>query len=197
MKLGGVDLEVSFLLTSFSKAEKRTIEIPPDVRVSISGDPVSGYSIKVSGPKGENSKTLRYRGIFIQKDENKIRVYTNVPKKKYKAMVGTFAGHIENLIIGVKNGFEYHLKVVYAHFPIKVRVENGLVVIENFLGEKYPRKAKIVGRAEVEISGQDIFVRGVDIEECGQTAANLEQATRIKRKDPRVFQDGIYIVKKP
>jgi large subunit ribosomal protein L6 len=49
----------------------------------------------------------------------------------------------------------------------------------------------------VEIRGQEVIVEGIDKEECGQTAANLEQATKIKDKDPRVFQDGIYIVEKP
>ncbi len=185
------------MLTSTEIYEERVVRVPEGVTVSVEGDTITGYTIKASGPKGENSKFLKFRGIYIEKTDDSIRVYTKTPKKKYKAMVGTFAGHIENLVTGVKDGFEYQLKVVYAHFPIKVRVEGNEVIIENFLGEKYPRRAKIVGRAQVEIRGQDIYVRGVDIEECGQTAANLEQATKIKRKDPRVFQDGIYIVKKP
>ncbi len=185
------------MLTSTKVFEERLVEIPEGVTVSVEGDTVKGYLVKASGPVGENERLLKYRGVYIEKLDNAIRVYTDSPKKRYKAMVGTFAGHIENLLRGVKEGFEYQLKIVYAHFPIKVRVEGSEVIIENFLGEKHPRRAKIVGRAKVEIRGQEIFVRGVDIEECGQTAANLEQATKIKRKDPRVFQDGIYIVKKP
>jgi large subunit ribosomal protein L6 len=70
------------------------------------------------------------------------------------------------------------------------------VIIENFLGEKSPRRTKIVGRAEVRVKGNEIVVTGIDKEECGQTAANLEQATRVKNLDPRVFQDGIYIVRR-
>jgi len=177
--------------------EERFVEVPEGVTVTIEGDSMNGYTVKASGPMGKNSRFLKYRGIYIEKLDSKIRVYTDSPKKRFKAMVGTFATHIENLLNGVKNGFEYKLKIVYAHFPIKVRVEGNEVVIENFLGEKYPRRAKIVGRTKVEVRGQEIVVRGVDIEECGQTAANLEQATKIKRKDPRVFQDGIYIVQKP
>ncbi len=185
------------MLTSTEIYEERVVEIPEGVSITVEGDSFAGYTVKATGPKGENSKFLKFRGVFIEVEDNKVRVYTTMPKKKHKAIVGTFAGHIENLITGVKDGFEYHLRVVYAHFPIKVRVEGREVVIENFVGEKHPRRAKIVGRAEVDIQGQDIYVRGIDIEECGQTAANLEQATKIKRKDPRVFQDGIYIVSKP
>jgi len=185
------------LLTSTEVYEERVVEVPEDVQITIEGDSFRGYTLKAVGPKGENTRYLKYRGVFIEVEDGKVRVYTTSPKKTHKAIVGTFAGHIENLITGVKDGFEYHLKVVYAHFPIKVRVEGNEVIIENFIGEKHPRRAKIVGRAQVEIRGQDIYVRGIDIEECGQTAANLEQATKIKRKDPRVFQDGIYIVKKP
>ncbi|MET1124735.1 MAG: 50S ribosomal protein L6 [Archaeoglobaceae archaeon] len=185
------------MLTSTEVYEERLVPIPEGVTVSVEGDSVNGYRIKAAGPLGENEKFLKFRGVYIEKIDKAVRVYTDVPKKRLKAMVGTFAGHIENLLRGVKEGFEYQLRIVYAHFPIKVRVEGDEVIIENFLGEKYPRRAKIVGRAKVEVRGQDVFVRGVDIEECGQTAANIEQATKIKRKDPRVFQDGIYIVKKP
>lgn len=185
------------MLTSTEVYEEKVIEVPEDVEVAVEGESFTGYTVKARGPKGENSKFLRYRGVFIEATDGKIRVYTTSPKKRHKAIVGTFAGHIKNLITGVKDGFEYQLKAVYAHFPIKIRVEGREVIIENFIGEKHPRKAKIVGNTQVEISGQDIYVRGIDIEECGQTAANLELATKIKRRDPRVFQDGIYIVKKP
>uniref|UniRef100_A0A7C4S5R0 Large ribosomal subunit protein uL6 n=1 Tax=Geoglobus ahangari TaxID=113653 RepID=A0A7C4S5R0_9EURY len=177
--------------------EERFVEIPEDVSVEILGDHVNGYEIKVKGPKGENSRFLKFRGVQIEKTDGKIRIYTEEKKSNIRAMVGTYASHINNLIKGVKEGFEYRLKILYSHFPMKVRVEGREVVIENFLGEKHPRRAKIFGRAEVEIRGNEIIVRGIDKEECGQTAANIEQATKKRRLDIRIFQDGIYIVEKP
>ncbi|MBO8181322.1 MAG: 50S ribosomal protein L6 [Archaeoglobus sp.] len=176
---------------------ERVVEIPENVEVSIEGDDVLGYTLKAKGPKGENVRKLRYRGVLIEKQDSKIRVYTKEKKTKTRAIVGTFASHIRNLIKGVSEGFKYKLKVVYAHFPVKVRVEGDEVIIENFLGEKHPRRSKIVGRAQVKVQGNEIIVTGIDKEECGQTAANLEQTTKIKNLDERVFQDGIYIVEKP
>ncbi|MCS7118943.1 MAG: 50S ribosomal protein L6 [Archaeoglobaceae archaeon] len=173
------------------------VKIPEMVEVSIEGNNVLGYLIKAKGPLGENFKVLKFRDVFIEKLNSEIKIYTPILKSKHKAIVGTFTAHLENLIRGVKEGFEYKLKAVYAHFPMKLKVSGSEVIIENFLGEGTPRRAKIIGRAIVEIKGQEIVVKGVDIEECGQTAANLERATRIKNKDRRVFQDGIYIVKKP
>lgn len=173
------------------------VKIPEGVDVKIEGNPITGYKLTAKGPLGENTKFLKFRDVFIEKNGNEIRIYTPVVKAKYKAIVGTYTAHINNLLKGVKEGFEYKLKVFYAHFPVKLRVSGDEVIIENFLGETTPRKAKIVGRAKVEIKGQEITVKGLDIEECGQTAANLEMATKIRKKDRRVFQDGIYIVKKP
>jgi len=184
-------------LRSSTEEYVSVVKIPEGVEVSVEGNPVSGYVVRAKGPLGENSKILKFRDIYIEKNGAEIRIKTRKLKAKYKAMVGTFAAHLSNLIKGVKEGFEYRLKAVYAHFPMKIRVSGNEVIIENFLGETTPRKAKIVGRAKVEVKGQEIIVKGIDIEECGQTAANLERATRIKQKDRRVFQDGIYIVSKP
>lgn len=111
-------------------------------------------------------------------------------------MVGTIRAHINNMIKGVTEGFTYKLKIRYAHFPMKVSVKGNEVIIENFLGEKHPRRARIMEGVTVKISGEDVIVTGIDKEKVGQTAANIEQATRIKGRDPRVFQDGIYIVEK-
>jgi large subunit ribosomal protein L6 len=100
------------------------------------------------------------------------------------------------MIKGVTEGFEYGMKIVYSHFPMKTTVKKDGFIIENFLGEAAPRKAKIVGETKVQISGDEVTVKGLNKEEVGQTAANIELATYIKHYDPRVFQDGIYIVNK-
>ena len=97
---------------------------------------------------------------------------------------------------GANEGFEYKLKILYSHFPMKVDVKEDNLVVDNFLGEKHSRKAKLIQGVEVKINGQDVNVTGIDKEKVSQTAANIEQATRIKNLDPRVFQDGIYITEK-
>jgi len=111
-------------------------------------------------------------------------------------MLGTIRSHITNMIKGVNEGFTYHMKIVYAHFPMTVKVAGNKVIIENFLGERYPRNAKIVGSSKVKVKGDQVTITGIDKEDVGQTMANLEQATKIKGRDPRVFQDGIYLTSK-
>jgi large subunit ribosomal protein L6 len=89
------------------------------------------------------------------------------------------------------------MKIVYAHFPIKTAIKGDTFVVENFLGEKCPRKTKILGDTKVTVKGDQVLLNGPNVEDVGQTAANIERATKIKGFDPRVFQDGIYIVEKP
>jgi large subunit ribosomal protein L6 len=89
------------------------------------------------------------------------------------------------------------MKVCYSHFPVQVSVVGSEVSIVNFLGEKKARKAKIIGNTKVEVKGDALSITGIDVEALGQTAANIEIATKIKEYDPRVFQDGIYITSKP
>jgi large subunit ribosomal protein L6 len=69
-------------------------------------------------------------------------------------------------------------------------------LIQNFLGERVPRVAKIVGKTQVKVEGSDLIVSGINIEEVGQTAANIEQACRIVGYDRRKFLDGCYIISK-
>ena len=109
-------------------------------------------------------------------------------------MIGTTKAHISNMIVGVTEGFTYTMKIVFAHFPMTVIVER--VVIDNFLGERHPRFSKIVGSAKVSVKGDEVTITGINKEHVGQTMANLEQATKIKGRDPRVFQDGIYLISK-
>ncbi len=64
------------------------------------------------------------------------------------------------------------------------------------MGERSARVTEILGDCKVSVEGDDIIIKGVSLEDVGQTAANLEQATKIKRKDQRIFLDGIYVYEK-
>jgi len=168
-------------------------EIPIPSGVSVQLD---GGRVRIEGPHGKLERRFSHPGIEIAQAEGKLVVRARFPRAAEKALVGTTGAHLRNMLHGVTNGFEYALKVVYSHFPVKTSVRGDEVIIENFLGEKSPRRAKILGGTKVTIKGAEILLSGPDIEAVGQTAANLEQATRIKGYDPRVFQDGIYIVRK-
>jgi large subunit ribosomal protein L6 len=98
---------------------------------------------------------------------------------------------------GVTEGWEYGMEVYYSHFPMQVAVEGDEVVIENFLGEKAPRRTTIRGDTEVSVDGEMLTISGPSIEDVGQTAADIEQLTRVPDKDTRVFQDGVYITEMP
>ncbi|KZX17763.1 50S ribosomal protein L6 [Methanobrevibacter cuticularis] len=169
---------------------KEEILIPKGVDVAI------GNILTVKGPQGEVSRKFTYPNISIKKEDDKVLLETSFPKKKDKSMIGTTRAHISNMIIGVTSGFTYKMKIVFAHFPMTVKVKGNKVSIDNFLGERHPRSANIVGATKVNVKGDEVTVTGINKEDVGQTMANLEQATKIKGRDPRVFQDGIYLVDK-
>lgn len=101
-----------------------------------------------------------------------------------------------NMVKGVTHGFKFTMKVVYSHFPVKTILKDNEFVIENFLGESHPRTAKILGETKIEIKGDTISLSGIDLEHVSQSSANIELATKITNYDPRVFQDGIYLIEK-
>ena len=171
--------------------EAKTVDIPAGVQIRLEGD-----AVIVSAKAATLRRTLAHPRVQLAVEGRELRVFSEYPTRRERALVGTYAAHIRNMIEGVTNGFMYEMRIVYSHFPIKVSVKGTEFVIENFLGEKFPRKAPIRGETKVEVQGDIVVLRGADIEAVAQTAANIEQATRIRGFDPRVFQDGIYITKK-
>ena len=93
---------------------------------------------------------------------------------------------------GVVDGFTIKMKVVYSHFPITVKVEGKKVLIENFQGERAPRICVIRGNTNVDVKGDDVIITGPVLTDVSQTAANVQQKSKVKNKDHRVFLDGIY-----
>ncbi|MBY8992290.1 MAG: 50S ribosomal protein L6 [Candidatus Lokiarchaeota archaeon] len=174
---------------------KEELEIPKGVKLSLEG----GHHIRVKGPEGDITKDFSHiRGIKVAIEGNKVIFSTNFPKSGTLALVKTIMSIINNLIIGVQNNYKYISKIAYSHFPCSVRVDekNKTLLVENFLGERAPRKAKIPNNVKVEVEGDDVYFIGPDKEALGQSAANVKRACRIRKKDPRVFQDGVYLYRK-
>jgi large subunit ribosomal protein L6 len=176
-----------------SDGMEKIVEIPDNVEIEI-----DKFKISVKGSKGSLERDfdspLFNKDISVKKEDNKVLVSTKSEKKKIKAMIGTIVAHIRNMIVGVMEGYTVKLKIVYMHFPFRIEVSGDEISVNNFLGEKIPRKTKIVGGCKVEVKGDEITVIGIDKEAVGLTAANLERATHIKSRDRRVFQDGIFRV---
>ncbi|MFP3984833.1 MAG: 50S ribosomal protein L6 [Candidatus Bathyarchaeia archaeon] len=167
---------------------ENTVNIPEGVDVK-----VDGRIVTVSGEKGTLIKDFSHAPVSILKEGDLIKVRTNWPRKKEAAIVGSISSHIQNMIKGVTEGFTYKLKIVFSHFPISVKVQDKKVLVENFTGERSPRVAKIRGDVKVSVQSEDVIVQGINLEDVSQTAANVEQATKVKIKDPRVFLDGVYV----
>lgn len=169
---------------------KKTLEIPDGVSVSMEGE-----NLLVKGPKGELRKELK--GVKMTVKGNEVILNSFSDRRKDKAMLGTWISHTKNMIIGVTVGWEARMKMVYSHFPVKFGVDERKIVIQNFMGERSQREAKIFGAStKVEVKKDDVIITGIDKEDVGQTAANIELACKVKGFDRRVFQDGCHLVQK-
>ena len=128
------------------------IEVPDKAQVAIDGGVVS-----VKGPLGEHSRKLSSPYLRITKEGGSVFVVNNTGRAKHRALLGTYAAHIRNMIHGVMEGFECRMRIVYAHFPIKASVKGDTFVIENFLGEfETVRQASFDSAADREVPFVDI-----------------------------------------
>ena len=171
---------------------RTALDIPTDVTVT-----QERFDLTVAGPNGEVTRRFWYPDVGVTVADDAVVIETDRTDAKALATMGTFESHVRNLFYGVTDGWEYEMEVVYSHFPMQVTVENDAVVIENFLGERAPRRARIHGDTEVRVDGERVILSGPDKEAVGQTAADIEQLTTVSDKDTRVFQDGVYIARKP
>ena len=177
--------------TAFFKEE---MEIPEGVEVTLDGN----HHITVKGPNGKITKDFSHiRGIKVEIEGNKMVFTTHFPKSGTLALIKTIINLIKNLINGVQTNYKYICKVCYSHFPCTVEVvpDKNEIHVVNFLGERAPRVTKYLENVEVKIDGEDVILTGPDKETLGQTAANIKKACRIRKKDQRVFQDGVYLYK--
>ena len=171
---------------------EHTVEIPAGVTATIDGDKVT-----ITGPKGSVSRDFVSARHDIFQEGGALIVRVDVPRRKERALAGTWKAHLNNMVKGVNDGFTYKLKALYSHFPMTLAVQGNKLIVNNYFGERVPRSAVILDGVEVKIQNKtEVVVSGIDKEAVGQTAANIERSTTVKKRDRRVFQDGIYLIEK-
>ena len=168
-----------------------TLQLPEGVNIDSSSP-----EVKVTGPRGELTRHFEHSAINLEQADDELRIIGKKLRRKEKALIGTWRAHLANMIRGVDTGFRYEMKIVFAHFPMKVVSKGNTVTIANFLGEKATRTAAVAEGVDVKIKGDTVTIEGNNVEHVGQTAANLEKATVVKGRDTRVFQDGVYLISK-
>jgi large subunit ribosomal protein L6 len=178
-----------------TEADKSTALVPLPAKFSVRLD---RGRIHAKGPLGEIEREFPTDVIALSVDGGVATLQLKLApgRKTSRALLGTWAAHVKNMGLGLTVGVEARLKVVAAHFPMKVQVRGEELVIENFLGEKYPRSTRLVLGTKAAVEGDIVVLSGTDVEQVGQSAANIERTTKIRDYDPRVFQDGIYLVER-
>jgi large subunit ribosomal protein L9e len=181
-----------------------------DIAVAVE---VNARKVKVTGPLGTLERDFQHismdcmivSGAEMGKEDEEdlekkfVKVDLWFATRKQLACVRTVCSHIENLFVGVQRGFLYKMRFVYSHFPINVTLNGETVEIRNFLGERRVRKVELMPGVEYVRSAtvkDQIELSGIDIANVSLTAAKIQQATNIRKKDLRKFLDGIYVSEK-
>ncbi len=144
-----------------SRIAKKPIAIPAKTEVTFSGG-----ILTVKGPLGSISKTLRpYVDVAIA--DNTVVLTLNNNSLQARALWGTYASHIKNMLAGVNKAYEKKLVVEGIGFKADVKGTNLVMA----LGFSHPVSVPISSDLKVTTEKNNVIVSGIDCEKVGQFAA--------------------------
>ncbi len=172
---------------------QREVTVPDKISFKL-----DGMKIEIKGPKGTIVRDFSHaKNVEITSPvKGKILIETRFPRKADLAMIGTIEGHIKNMILGVTVGFKYKMVIAYSHFPLTVKVNKDILEISNYTGERGIRLVPILGNVKITATKENVVIEGIDKEEVSLNAGRIQQAAKVRFKDRRVFQDGIFVYEK-
>ncbi|EFJ42001.1 component of cytosolic 80S ribosome and 60S large subunit [Volvox carteri f. nagariensis] len=178
----------------------RTLPVPDGISIE-----VKGRAVRVKGPRGTLTRDFKHLAVdmfLTEQDGAKVlQVDCHFGKKKRLASIRTVCSHVKNMFTGVTKGFEYKMRLVYAHFPININIENQgkKVEVRNFLGEKRVRVVNMLEGVKIARSDgvkDELVLTGNNLENVSRSAALVSQSCRVRVLDIRKFLDGIYVSEK-
>ncbi len=162
-----------------SRVGRLPIAIPAGVNVTVTPDNV----VTVKGPKGELTRTMA-KDINIAIEDNQVVVTRPSDKKEHRALHGLTRALINNMVIGVTNGFSKTLQLIGVGYRATAKGK-GLTLN---LGFSHPVEIDAVDGITFELpDANTIVIKGIDKELVGDVAADI----RVWRKPEPYKGKGI------
>lgn len=149
-----------------SRVGKKPIPIPAGVNVTIEGQDVA-----LKGAKGAAELRV-HPWVVVQREGDEIKVTPRLVTNdgKHRAMTGTMRALLNNMVIGVTQGFERKLQLVGVGYKAQAQGK----VLNLALGFSHPIEFKVPEGITIETPTQtEIRIRGVDKQQVGEVAAQI------------------------
>ena len=158
-------LSPNFMNMIMSNTTRKSVQLPDSVDVLIQDN----ECIKVKGQKGELFLNL-ITEVDVNIDESSLNVQSTSNSKFSKAAAGTYRSLINNMIIGVSEGYEKKLELVGVGYRASIQGKN----VNLTLGFSHPVVYKIPDEIEIQTPSQtEITIKGIDKQKVGQVAAEI------------------------
>ena len=146
-----------------SRIGTQPIEVPNNTSVS-----QDGTRVTVSGPKGELARNFRPE-VDVTIEEGQVVCTPKDKSSRTKALWGTVASHIRNMIQGVTEGFEKRLVIEGVGYRAEQQGDSLMVIA----GYTHPVYVPIPEGVTVSVENATISVTGIDKEEVGELASKI------------------------
>ncbi len=147
-----------------SRVAKNPVQVPKGVEVTI-----SGQAVTVKGSKGTLEREI-HSAVKVEQSDN---VLTFAPKdgsKSAMALAGTTRALLNNMVIGVTEGFEKKLQLVGVGYRAQAQGQK----LNLTLGFSHPIDYPVPEGVSVETPSQtEVVVKGMDKQKVGQVAAEI------------------------
>ena len=148
------------------------ITIPSGVEVNL-----DGRHLRVKGAKGELNRTIA-EGMIVEIDEGTLTVSRPNDEREYRSLHGLTRSLINNMIVGVTDGFTRKLEVVGTGYRVLAKGND----LEFALGYSHPVPVEAPEGISFTVEGANkVAVSGIDKQQVGEVAANIR---KLRRPDP-------------
>ena len=154
-----------------SRIGRLPITVPSGVDVTI-----DGLTVSVKGPKGELSHVVA-SPIEVSLEEGTLTVTRPNDERESRSLHGLTRTLIDNMIVGVTNGYEKQLEVVGTGYRVLAKGSD----LEFALGYSHPVPVKAPEGIAFKVEGNKVTVSGIDKQRVGETAANIR---KLRKPDP-------------
>ena len=156
-----------------SRIGKTPISIPTSVDIAI-----DGANIEVKGPKGSLNLVLN-EGISLTQEDESLIVHRENDERQSKALHGLMRSLINNMIIGVTEGYSKQLELVGVGYRVQAK---GKTNLEFQLGFSHPVNVSAPDGIEFDVpSPTELNISGIDKQMVGQVAADIRA---LKKPEP-------------